>query len=75
MDNMIINEFLIESLTKQYGKALSLEIMEGYKCKRYTTVRINTLKTSIFEVINQFNKLEIEYEQNDLFTHALIIKY
>ena len=74
MDNVIINDFLIEALTKQYGQALALEIAEGYKCKRYTTIRINTLKTSILEVTNEFNKLGIEYEQNALFTHALIIK-
>lgn len=74
MDNIVINSFLIEALTKQYGQALTLEIIEGYKCKRYTTIRVNTLKTNVLDVINEFNKLGIEYEQNDLFSHALIIK-
>lgn len=74
MDNIVINDFLIEALTKQYGQALTLEIIEGYKCKRYTTIRVNTLKTTVLDVINEFNKLGIEYEQNDLFSHALIIK-
>lgn len=74
MENIVINDFLIEALTKQYGQALALEIVEGYKCKRYTTIRMNTLKTTVLDVINEFNKLGIEYEQNNLFTHALIIK-
>ncbi len=74
MDNIVINDFLIEALTKQYGQALTLEIIEGYKCKRYTTIRVNTLKTTVLDVINEFDKLGIEYEQNDLFSHALIIK-
>ena len=74
MDNIIINEFLIDSLNKQYGEKISKEILEGYKCKRYTTLRINTLKASKEEVFNELDSLGIIYEQNELFADALIIK-
>ena len=74
MENIVINEFLIESLNKQYGSALTEEILKGYKCKRYTTIRINTLKTLKEEVLKELDELGILYEQNELFCDALIIK-
>ena len=74
MENIVINEFLIESLNKQYGSTLTEEIIEGYKCKRYTTIRINTLKTLKEEVLKELDELGILYEQNELFCDALIIK-
>ena len=74
MNNTLINEFLVEALAKQYGDDLKEEIIEGYKCSRFTTIRINTLKSSKEEVIEEFNKLGIIYEENPLFIDALIIK-
>jgi NOL1/NOP2/sun family putative RNA methylase len=74
MENIVINEFLIESLNKQYGSTLTEEILKGYKCKRYTTIRINTLKTLKEEVLKELDELGILYEQNELFCDALIIK-
>ena len=74
MENIVINEFLIESLNKQYGSTLTEEILKGYKCKRYTTIRINTLKTLKEEVLKELDELGILYEQNELFSDALIIK-
>lgn len=74
MDNIVINEFLIEALSKQYSKEIVCEIINGYKCRRNTTIRVNTLKTSVEEVISEFNRLGIVFEQNPLFVHALIIK-
>lgn len=74
MNNKLINDFLVEALTKQYQEELTNEIIKGYNCKRFTTIRINTLKTSIEEVICVLNNLGIEYEVNPLFEHALIIK-
>ena len=67
MNNTLINEFLVEALTKQYGEELKEEVIEGYNCFRFTTVRINTLKTNKEEVIEEFNKLAILYEENHLF--------
>ena len=74
MNNTLINEFLVEALDKQYGGAIKEEIIEGYKCIRYTTIRINTLKTNKEEVIEEFNTLGILYEETPLFVDALIIK-
>ena len=45
----MIPEFLIEQLNKQYGIELTKQILEGYKEKRKTTLRINT--TIIKELI------------------------
>jgi 16S rRNA C967 or C1407 C5-methylase (RsmB/RsmF family) len=73
MENMGLNEFLIEHLNKQYGKTLAEEIVEGYKCQRYTTLRINTLLTSKIEVLSVLDSLDIKYEEVPLFNDALVI--
>ena len=74
MNCIVINDFLIEALNKQYSSDIVEEIINGYKCVRYTVVRVNTLKITVDEVINEFNELGIIFEQNPLFKHALIIK-
>lgn len=74
MENIVINEFLIEALNKQYGTSLTNEIIEGFKTKRYTTLRINTLKEEKEVVLKELDNLGIIYEQNSLFADALIIK-
>ena len=73
MENMGLNEFLIEHLNKQYGKTLAEEIVEGYKCQRYTTLRINTLLTTKMEVLSVLDSLDIKYEEVPLFSDALVI--
>jgi 16S rRNA C967 or C1407 C5-methylase (RsmB/RsmF family) len=73
MENMGLNEFLIEHLNKQYGKTLAEEIVEGYKCQRYTTLRINTLLTTKMEVLSVLDSLDIKYEEVPLFHDALVI--
>jgi 16S rRNA C967 or C1407 C5-methylase (RsmB/RsmF family) len=73
MENMGLNEFLIEHLNKQYGETLAEEIVEGYKCQRYTTLRINTLLTTKMEVLSVLDSLDIKYEEVPLFHDALVI--
>lgn len=73
MENIGLNEFLIEHLNKQYGETLTLEILEGYKCHRYTTIRINTLLSNKKEVLSVLDSLDIKYEEVPLFSDALVI--
>ena len=74
MENIVINDFLKEALIKQYGETLTLEIIEGFVSKRFTTLRVNTLKITLNEVKEEFDKQGIIYEQNSLFKDAFIIK-
>ena len=73
MNNNLINEFLIEHLYKQYGESITLEILKGYEQRRYTTLRVNTLKVTKEEVIEEFHKLRIEYETLELFPDSFVI--
>lgn len=70
---MSIPEFLIEKLQAQYGEK-SKEIIEGYNQKRLTTFRVNTIKSSAFEVEEKLEKLNIEYEHPKWSKEAIIIK-
>lgn len=69
-----IPEFLHEMLLKEYGDELKKQILEGYKLKRATTFRLNTLKANIEEVENILIKLKIEYEKSQWNNEAFIIK-
>ena len=44
--NETIPEFLSEMLLKEYGNELTNQIIDGYKLKRVTTFRVNTLKAN-----------------------------
>lgn len=70
----MIPEFLIEQLTKQYGKDLTKQILEGYKEKRKTTLRINTTKTNKENIKNTLDKEKIKYEDVSWYEDALILE-
>lgn len=66
--------FLNEILKEQYGEEIRDKILEGYKQKRYTTFRVNTLKSSIVEIEDILNNEKIEYEKVKWSEEAFIIK-
>ena len=70
----MIPEFLIEQLNKQYGKELTKEILEGYKEKRNTTLRINTSKTDKETITKILDKENIKYENVSWYEDALILE-
>ncbi len=65
--------FLIEKIKKQYPNHYD-KILKGYDVKRFTTLRVNTLKSSIEEVEKCFSSLGIVYEKIDYYQDAFIIK-
>ena len=69
-----ITEFLYQKLVNQYGEKLTKEIINGYKTKRYITVRVNTLKTEVSYIKKQFEINNIAYEEVSWFKDALVIK-
>ena len=50
-------EFLKEKLKSQYGEELCKEIFDGFKSKRYTTFRVNTLKGDVETVVSHLQEL------------------
>lgn len=71
---MNLPEFLINMLNEQYGKEISRKIIDGYAKKRYTTLRVNTLKSDNKSIMDKLDKLGIEYEEVEWSKEALIIK-
>ena len=70
----MIPEFLIEQLNKQYGIELTKQILEGYKEKRKTTLRINTTKTNKETITKILDKENIKYENIAWYEDALILE-
>ena len=56
----MLPEFLTEKLKEQYGDITG--IVDGYNRKRRTTLRVNTLKSSVEEVTEALNKAGIRFE-------------
>lgn len=71
---MEIPSFLKEKLITQYGEEITQKIIKGYMAKRKTTLRVNTLKTSLHNVIDVLDKNNIKFERVNWYNDALIIE-
>ncbi len=69
-----IPEFLKELLIKQYGYELYQSIESGYYAQRFVTIRVNTLKASLEEVVNRLNELDISFETVIGMPDSLVLK-
>ena len=67
-------EFLLEMLKKQYGIETTKKIIDGYSKNRFTTFRINTIKSNNEEIEEVLNRENIEYEKSNISNEAYILK-
>ena len=72
--NNKLSEFLTNELIKQYGEGIYNKIIEGYNQKRFTTLRVNTLKAKVSYICSVLSGNNIEYEKVSWNNEALIIK-
>ena len=70
----MIPEFYMNMLKEQYSDSDIKKIIDGYSKKRKTTIRVNTLLSNNSEVLDIFNKLNIEYDRVPFYDNAFIIK-
>lgn len=68
-----VPDFLIEILNNQYDANTVNKILQGYNVKRKVTLRANNLKTDIYTVKSEFDRLGIKYETVKFYDNALII--
>lgn len=71
---MSLPEFLIENLKNQYGEEITEKIIDGYSKKRYTTLRVNSIKTNKESLIKELQENNIEFEKVSWYDDAFIIK-
>lgn len=67
-------EFLYHTLVKEYGVKQTNQIIEGYKQKRVTTLRVNTTKTEVEKVKEYLRKQNIKFQEVNWYKEALIIE-
>lgn len=72
--NPNIPEFLRKMLEKQYGEEITGKILKGYHSKRYTTFRVNNLKSNVSEIENILKEKKIEYEKVEWSEEAFVLK-
>ena len=70
----MIPEFYMNMLKEQYSDSNIKKIIDGYSKKRKTTIRVNTLLSNNSEVLDIFNKLNIEYHHVPFYDNVFIIK-
>lgn len=58
-----VPSFLVEMLEKQYGSELTDTILKGYQVKRKTTLRVNTIKTTMDKVRKELKNAGIAFEE------------
>ena len=74
MDKHNVPDFLQEMLLKQYGQNITDTIIKGYLTQGDVTLRVNTIKSDIEEIMQILNANKIEFEQVNWNKDALIIK-
>ncbi len=60
---LVVPVFLLDMLNNQYGKEVTEKIIRGFKTERKVTFRVNTLKTSVYEIEKVLKNEKIEYEK------------
>lgn len=70
-DNM--NEFLIEKLKNTYKEEVVNKIINGLSKKKYSTFRINYIKSSLEEIENYLIDNNIKYEKIVNFDNAFVV--
>ena len=69
-----IPEFLLNMLLKQYDKAVTDKIIEGYSVNRKVTLRVNTLKSSNDDIEKELKKCNIKFSKVSWYKDAFIIE-
>lgn len=64
----------IQNLYKEFNERTADKILTGMLEKRYVTLRVNTIKSSINEIERIFNDFNIEFEKVEFYKDAFIIK-
>ena len=64
----------IENLYKLHSPLVADKILAGMAGKRNTTLRVNTLKYNIQDLMRYFRKINIKFERVNFYDDALIIK-
>lgn len=67
-------KFLRDKLENQYGEELTNKIFEGYKAKRKTTFRINTIKSNQAEVEEELKASNLEFTKVGFIDNAYILE-
>lgn len=74
MEENKIPDFLFQMLVNKYGEKNTDEILDGYKQKRFTTLRVNTIKSNVEEIKNELKNNKIEFQRVEWFESAFVLK-
>lgn len=67
-------DFFVKKLEQQYGNELCEKIKESFEKSRFTTFRVNTLKSNNEEIEKALKDNSIEFEKASISDNAYIVK-
>lgn len=66
-------QWLVEKLISQLGKEFAEDFMKASNIEPKTTLRVNTLKTSLDELITKLQDINVTVSKSDLYENALYV--
>lgn len=70
----MISDFLLEKLNNDYSSDIVSDITNSYSKERKTTLRVNTIKSSIEEIKKELTKNDFKYSEVEWSNFSLIIE-
>lgn len=70
----MISDFLLEKLNNDYSSDIVSDITNSYSKERKTTLRVNTIKSSIEEIKKELTKNDFNYSEVEWSNFSLIIE-
>jgi len=67
-------EYLQNKIIKYYGLDVAKEVLETFKISKPLTLRVNTSKTDVNNILKVLDENKISYERLDWYDDALVIK-
>ena len=67
-------QYLYDKLLEQYDRNIVDLIIKGYMTSKLTTLRVNALKSTPVDILNEFKNHNIKCERTSFYKDALIIK-
>ncbi len=73
MKEIPLEAVFIDRLNKMFGGSIAQKVVKGFSVDRSPVIRVNTLKTSVRDIMSYFKEINVRFEMVGFLPDALII--
>ncbi|MEK7547459.1 MAG: RsmB/NOP family class I SAM-dependent RNA methyltransferase, partial [Patescibacteria group bacterium] len=73
MKEIPLEAVFIDRLNKMFGESIAQKVVKGFSVDRSPVIRVNTLKTSVRDIMSYFKEINVRFERVGFLPDALII--